>query len=71
VISRGFNPPTAELINTTLTLLFYALPHNLPDWLNAQYVQQLLNEHRARKRDHALRLWLLLMLSKWCKPQCI
>jgi len=65
----GFNPPTAELINTTLKPLFDALPNNLPDWLNVRYVQQLLNEHRGGRRDHALRLWVLLMLSKWQKTQ--
>ena len=61
----GFNPPTAELINTTLRPLFDTLPHNLPDWLDADYVRRLLAEHRAGRSDHALRLWLLLMLARW------
>jgi len=61
----GFNPPTAELINTTMRPLFDTLPQNLPDWLNAEYVQRLLNEHRSGRRDNSLRLWLLLMVALW------
>jgi asparagine synthase (glutamine-hydrolysing) len=35
--------------------------------INRQYVKQLTNEHMTSKRDHAQRLYLLLVFAIWCR----
>jgi asparagine synthase (glutamine-hydrolysing) len=36
-------------------------------WLDAAAVQALVDEHRRGRRDHALRMWSLMMLELWCR----
>lgn len=35
--------------------------------LDRVFVEQLLRDHRAGKRNHAERLWSILMLEEWCR----
>jgi asparagine synthase (glutamine-hydrolysing) len=35
------------------------------DWLRREEVERLIDEHRAERADHSLRLWTLLQLETW------
>jgi asparagine synthase (glutamine-hydrolysing) len=35
------------------------------DWLRAEEVERLIDEHRTERADHSLRLWTLLQLETW------
>jgi len=34
-------------------------------WINGEFCQNLLREHRAGRRDHAPRIWMLFDLCRW------
>ncbi|MBV9521892.1 MAG: asparagine synthase (glutamine-hydrolyzing), partial [Alphaproteobacteria bacterium] len=65
---RGFNPPMGVWLRGDLAPLLAA--HLRPDRLAAlgiawPPVERLLAEHRRGSRDHALKIWALLVLDLW------
>ena len=41
-------------------------PNNIAwQYVNRHYIKKLYSEHIGNKKDHAQRLWLALILSKW------
>ena len=66
---RGFGAPIREWFKGSLAELFDSHLMNSRmrrrNFLDYEFVDQLLNEHRAGKRDWSFHLWCLLNLSLW------
>lgn len=66
---KGFNMPVAKWFTGTLRPLIEDLltPAKLKreGFFNADYVQQLLQEHMSGQRDHRKLLWTLLVFELW------
>jgi asparagine synthase (glutamine-hydrolysing) len=65
---RGLNPPMGMWLKNELSGLVseYLRPPNLEALgINPAPVRRLLDEHRRGGRDHALKIWSLLMLVAW------
>ena len=66
---KGFNMPVAKWFTGTLRPLIEDLlaPAKLKreGFFNADYVQQLLQEHMGGKMDHRKLLWTLLVFELW------
>src|SRR5256714_10005157 len=63
---RGLSVPVARWLNTGLAALaerYLAAPRLFPDAPTAR----LLAEHRSGKRNHARKLWPLLMAEPWAE----
>jgi asparagine synthase (glutamine-hydrolysing) len=65
---RGFNPPMGVWLRTDLAPLVEATVTRASmekAGLHWPAVAALLDEHRRGHRDHALKVWALLVLSRW------
>jgi asparagine synthase (glutamine-hydrolysing) len=64
---QGFNAPVSQWFNGVLADLGReaTAPRVLGDWFDAAAVQRLWDEHRARRRDHGLKLFGLTCLGLW------
>ena len=66
---RGFSAPTGEWTRGRFAPRFQAMlddaGHPLWEWLERPFVSRLFQEHVTRRRNHAQRIWLLLILGAW------
>jgi asparagine synthase (glutamine-hydrolysing) len=68
-VKQGFGVPLGIWFRGSLRELFadtLLTPASLQrGYFNATFLEKVVNEHLAGKRDHTLRLWQLVVLERW------
>lgn len=66
---QGFGIPVGDLLRTTLydsfKYLFDCEEKGLAEFVNLEYVNQLMEEHRLNSRDHTSKLWTIFSFMVW------
>ena len=62
---QGFSVPIHEWFRGDLGIQLESLLHEKGSHINAEFVFNLLNEHKTRHRDHGLRLWSIFVYLIW------
>jgi len=62
---QGFSLPVHEWFRSDLGVQLEALLNENDGHLNADFINNLLKEHRSRQRDHGLRLWTIFVYLVW------